>query len=451
MNFSDTPVGRQIAWVLERIKSGGETGVDEIEEHFAPAFLGAIPAENVQKVFRDLAARGLDSLELHEDPSSPYALRGSAIVGNERVLIGAQTEREEPYRLIMLLFRPSQSIRQIFAETAGRTVPIAEMLEEQIAPLIGSLSPGGLIVGVVSGEETCIRHFGAVLVNQIFEIGSVTKPFTGTLLAEMVARGEVALEDSAAPYFPDEVPFPKDPLGNEIRLLDLVTHSASLPRLPPDWEPADPRDPYADFSMETLYESLGKVILDAPIGSSVRYSNYGFAILGHALSRAAQASYSELVVERVCRPLEMNETGVAFGKRLPGRRAQGFGLSGNEMPHWQRPVFAPAGGIETTIEDLTKFMRAQLNPESTKLAKPIIESQIPRVTSSDVALVGLAWQIAVLSDETLCIWHNGQTGGFSSSVIFHPVSGNGVAAVSNTTSHRLDQATTTILAAIVNR
>lgn len=87
----------------------------------------------------------------------------------------------------------------------------------------------------------------------------------------MVRRGEVVLEDPAARFFPDEVFFPKDSLGHEIRLLDLVTHSASLPRLPPGWEPVDPRDPYADFKVETLYESLVKVVLDAPIGSTVRY------------------------------------------------------------------------------------------------------------------------------------------------------------------------------------
>lgn len=447
---ADTPVGRQISWVLDRIKSGEETQLEEIREHYAPAFLGAIPAESVQKSFRDLAAQGLHSVEIREDPSSPYALRGSALLGNDRVLIGAQVEREQPHRLIFLLFRRDQSIQQIFDETPGRMAHLGEILDEHISPLVESLAPGGVLVGVVRDGEIHIGGFGPVSDHQVFEVGSVTKPFTGTLLAEMVARGDVALEDRAASFFSEEVAFPKDSMGREIRLIDLVTHSASLPRLPPDWDPADPLDPYADFKVETLYESLAKVVLDAPIGSVVRYSNYGFAILGHALSRAGNAPYAELVVERVCRVLGMTDSGIELGEKYAERRAQGYGLSGNEMSPWRRPLFGAAGGVETTIADLTRFLRAQLAPQSTSLATPILETQMPRVASGENAHVGLAWQIATLSDGSRCIWHSGQTGGFSSSVIFHPNKGLGVAALSNTTSHRLDRHTATILATLAN-
>lgn len=448
MKLPDTPVGRQLAWVLDCIHSGGKATIEEIEEHFAPAFLGATPAASVQRVLRTLADRGLASFEVREDPYSPYALRACALAGGERIAIGAQTEREEPHRLIMLLFRPSWSIQQIFEEAAGGNAPLEEILDNYFSPLVEVFAPGGVIVGIIRSEEIHIQSFGLVSEDQLFEVGSVTKPFTGLLLAEMVSRGEVTLEDPARAYFPDDVRFPKDAAGQDIRLLDLVTHSAGLPRLPPDWEPANPLDPYADFVVGTLYASLAKVVLDVPIGSIVRYSNYGFAILGHALSRAVHSDYSKLVLERVCQPLEMNDSGVAFGKQFPHRRARGYGLSGNEMTPWLRPVFAPAGGIETTIGDLTRFVRAQLSAHTTPLATPIEETQIPRIASEENAYMGLAWQIAGLADGGVCIWHSGQTGGFSSSIIFHPSTGTGVAAVSNTTSHRLDQHTATILATL---
>lgn len=168
MSVSDTPVMRQIAWVLECIKSESETDINEIEEHFAPAFLRAITAERVQEFFRDLSVRGVESLEIQDDPSSPYALRGTAIVGPDRLLIGAQTESDEPYRLFTFLLRPEWSIQQIFADTARSTAPLDAILGENIGSLIENLPRGGSLVGVVSGQETHIGRFGLGLYRSDF-------------------------------------------------------------------------------------------------------------------------------------------------------------------------------------------------------------------------------------------------------------------------------------------
>jgi CubicO group peptidase (beta-lactamase class C family) len=124
-------------------------------------------------------------------------------------------------------------------------------------------------------------------------------------------------------------------------------------------------------------------------------------------------------------------------------------MSGIEMPHWDRPVQNPAGGMESTIRDAIRWLRAQLDPSSTPLADPIAETQRPRVMSVPGAWVGLGWFLIRLSDRSFVIWHSGRTGGFTSSIVLHPPSRTGVVALANSTSQRLDQETRTITAALM--
>ena len=80
----------------------------------------------------------------------------------------------------------------------------------------------------------------------VFEIGSITKVFTSLVLADMVVRGEVRLDDPVAKFLPKTVRVPgRD--GREITLLDLSNQVSGLPRLPDNLKPADPGDPYADY------------------------------------------------------------------------------------------------------------------------------------------------------------------------------------------------------------
>ncbi len=106
----------------------------------------------------------------------------------------------------------------------------------------------------------------------LFGIASVTKVFTGTLLADMVARGEVSLSDAVADHLPDGVSMPSRG-GREITLLDLSTHHSGLPKMPGDFVPADPSNPYADLTVEKMYEFLSSYELTRDIGSEFDYSN----------------------------------------------------------------------------------------------------------------------------------------------------------------------------------
>jgi serine-type D-Ala-D-Ala carboxypeptidase/endopeptidase len=153
----------------------------------------------------------------------------------------------------------------------------------------------GMVVGILRGAEPWVAAYGSLDAGQqppdedaIFEIGSVTKVFTTLVLAEMVLRGEVALDDPAQKYLPGNVQMPKW-RDQEITLLHLATHTSSLPRLPRNlWKTMkDFANPYANYQVSDLYEFLSGYKLKRPIGSRVEYSNLGMGLLGHTLGLVA--------------------------------------------------------------------------------------------------------------------------------------------------------------------
>ena len=137
----------------------------------------------------------------------------------------------------------------------------------------------------------------------MFEIGSITKVFTGLMLAQMIEQGSVRPETPVRELLPkDTVAKPK---GAEITLLDLVTQHSGLPRLPDNMKPADPNNPYADYRAENLYQFLGKHGVAKPDKPAFLYSNLGMGLLGQALANRAETSYAELLKTTGARPAEV--------------------------------------------------------------------------------------------------------------------------------------------------
>jgi len=158
--------------------------------------------------------------------------------------------------------------------------------------------------------------------NTIFEVGSVTKVFTSLLLADMAQRGQVALTDPVAKYLPAGVKMPERN-GRQISLEDLATHTSGLPRLPSNLSPKDAANPYADYSVEQLYQFLSGYQLTRDIGPQYEYSNLGGGLLGHVLARRAGMDYEKVVRSRICEPLGMRSTSITLSDDMKTRFAVG--------------------------------------------------------------------------------------------------------------------------------
>ena len=299
----------------------------------------------------------------------------------------------------------------------------------------------GIVVGVMEADGST-RVFAAgtpgpdaqaLGERSVFEIGSITKVFTGILLADMTAKGEVALEDPVARYLPnDEVTMPTRG-GREITFLDLATHRSALPRLPENFSPADDANPYADYTVGQMYEFLSNHELRRDIGAEAEYSNLGTGLLGHALARASGKSYGELVRERILEPLGMTSTAIELSDDMRRRLAKGHGRDGSVVSNWDVATLEGAGALRSNMTDMLKFIAANTGPAESPLEQAMRASHEVRNSLSGNMDIGLSWLITPAGDRTI-VWHNGGTGGYRSFSGFDP--DKGVAAIVLTNSNR---------------
>lgn len=288
---------------------------------------------------------------------------------------------------------------------------------------------GGLAVGIIQRGERRLFGLGAASPDSLFQIGSVTKPMTGLLLAALVEEGLASLDEPVRQLLP-RLSFPA-PRGPEITLIDLATHRAGIPGMPPYFRPADPANPAADFDVAELYTYMSQRGLAKPERPGFRYSNLGFGLLGHALSARAGMTYGALLDRTVIAPLGMADTVLTPRPEQRPRLMQGYADDGQALPPWDFDVLAPAGGVRSTARDLLTWLDANLHPaqvQSPTLASAIRLSQTARARLDRERFLGLGWMIHPASGE---IEHGGTLLGFSADLFFRPAADLAVVVLSN--------------------
>jgi CubicO group peptidase (beta-lactamase class C family) len=295
----------------------------------------------------------------------------------------------------------------------------------------------GVVVGVRrSGDQLVLaRGNGGKDVarpldgDTLFEIGSVTKAFTGILLAIAVARGEVQLDTPVQELLPDGVAVPAH--GRAITLLDLATHRSALPRLPPNLKPKNVLDPYADYGAEQLWLGLEEIELRREVGSRYEYSNLGAGLLGQALALRAGVDYATLLRQRVLEPLEMRDTALAVTADDEPRLAQPHAEGGARCLSWRFDGLAGCGGLRSTVHDLLRFSAANLGLVETPIAEALTASHVPRGDAGGKVKVALGWHVTTWGEDDPVVWHNGRTGGYASIVMLRPKSAAAVVVLTN--------------------
>jgi D-alanyl-D-alanine-carboxypeptidase/D-alanyl-D-alanine-endopeptidase len=302
--------------------------------------------------------------------------------------------------------------------------------ERAVGVILALVRPGAEPIVVAVGNERAGKQLDE---QTVFEIGSITKAFTGILLADMVNRGEVRLDQPVAELLPSDVRMPTRN-GKIITLQHLATHSSGLPRLPL-LAPKDMANPYADYTVPQMYGFLKDVGLARDPGAAYEYSNLGVGLLGHVLALRAGNSYEALVRERILEPLGMRSTGITLTPEMRARIAQGHDETGKPVPLWDLPTFAGAGALRSTVADMRRFIAAAASPPDNALGRAITLSMQPRFTVDASLDVGLGWHRLSKGGDTI-VWHNGGTGGFRAYMGFEPATGRGAVALSNTSTPR---------------
>lgn len=313
---------------------------------------------------------------------------------------------------------------------------IADVLRERVA--VGKTNQS-IVAAVVDESGTRFFSYGKPAntadaknadENTVFEIGSITKVFTGTLLAIAVKSGEVRLDDPLSKYLPKNVKAPSRG-GREIALLDLATQSSGLPSLPANFAPKNAQNPYADYTVSQMYDFLSGYQLTRDAGTQYEYSNLGMGLLGHILSLRAGMSYEDLVRARILKPLAMNETIITLSPAVKSRMAQGFDGNGKTTANWDIPTLAGAGAFRSTAKDMAKFVAANLDSSKSDLSVVFSEAHKTLRDAGGKMKIGLAWHILPDSSGDI-VWHNGGTGGFRSFAGFSRMQKRGIVVLTNT-------------------
>ncbi len=294
----------------------------------------------------------------------------------------------------------------------------------------------GIVVGIIDRDGPRYYTFGTKTIggqpvneHTIFEIGSISKTFTSLILADMELKGQLKITDPAQKYLPSTVKLP-DWQGHQITLGHLSDHTSGLPRMPSNFAPLDPANPYADYTVEKMYEFLNSYKLPRDVGATFEYSNLAVGLLGHILSLKAGKTYEELVINKIALPLGMKSTKITLDETMKANLAMGHS-NGVQVANWDLPTLAGAGAIRSSLHNMLRYVAANLGLQKSELMKAMeLTHHVRHDKDSTDTRVGLAWIISGGAEGDI-YWHNGGTGGYRTFAGFVKATGTGVVVLTN--------------------
>lgn len=203
--------------------------------------------------------------------------------------------------------------------------------------------------------------------------------------------------------------------------------------MPSNFAPADPTNPYADYTVEMMYEFLTGLELERDIGAEFEYSNLGMGLLGQVMAEVAGTDYESLVRARILDPLGMNNTAIELSETLAAKMAHGHTATGMPTSNWDIPALAGAGALRSDMDDMLDFIEANIRAARGDTSSAVLEamatSHAERANANGMA-IGLAWVIRPTASGSI-VWHNGGTGGFRTWAGFDPQQGVGAVVLTN--------------------
>jgi serine-type D-Ala-D-Ala carboxypeptidase/endopeptidase len=324
------------------------------------------------------------------------------------------------------------------ASTSGAMLPPDSAVLQIITQRVKEGRSAGIVVGLLDADgHTRVVAFGdpgpgqpPLDGNSVFEIGSISKVFTATVLADLVQAGKVRLDDPVQRYLPDSVRVPSRN-GKQITLANLSEQNSGLPPMPTNFHPKDPNNPYADYSVQQLWDFLSHYTLTRDPGAQFEYSNLGVGLLGQALSRASGESYEAMERGTVWQPLGMEHTSITFTPWMKQHLALGHDAGGAVTANWDLPTLAGAGAIRSTTNDMLTFVAANVHPERGPLEQAMAFAQAQRAPGGSPTMrIGLNWFTLHVGNDSI-VWHNGGTGGYRTFIGFEPARRVGVVVMTN--------------------
>jgi len=323
----------------------------------------------------------------------------------------------------------------------------AEAIDKMVREFFDSDFLPSLSIGLVQDEKLVYaRAYGIAdkitgcpaTIETIYEMGSVGKVLTSTVLAILNERGVVRIDDPVLKWVPAISNIPEHPEGGPpITLEHLVTHTSGLPANPANVDHLPPYQ-WKDYSPEQLHEGFKKTELLNPPGKELAYSNLGMGLLGHVLASATGKSYEQVIEDELLLPLGMKDTVIPLREDQKERYSVGYesNESLKEVPYWEYGILAGCGAHRSNVPDLARFLKAQwgIPADHNNPLTENVRSELHRIrwkSEDGETLISLGW-FAVLHEGigTLLV-HRGRTPGHGAVVGFIPEKRAGVIVLTN--------------------
>ncbi|MFZ4262298.1 serine hydrolase domain-containing protein [Sphingobacterium sp. HJSM2_6] len=269
--------------------------------------------------------------------------------------------------------------------------------------------------------------------NTLYEIGSITKTFTASLLAELVNTGIISLDDSISKFLPDSLA--NNPALQKITFKMLANHTSGLPRMADNWNVGpkfNSSDPYAHYNQQLLFSFLKNFQTKTEPETEYLYSNIGYGLLGELLTIISKKPYQQLLKDSVLVPLEMTSTtDVIDPKNL--NVAYPHNEKGEKVPFWNFQALSATGSLKSTLNDMLRYVIAQLTYPESAIQKAMNLTKQYTFFVPPNSDIGLAWHMSMMEDVTY-YYHTGNTAGSYSFIGFVPDDKSVVIILSNSST-----------------
>ena len=323
----------------------------------------------------------------------------------------------------------------------------------------------GVSIGLIKNSNTEFFNYGVIekdivlapTKDTVYEIASISKIFTSTLLAILQKEKLLAKDDFVVKYIPELANIPK---FEKITLYHLATHTSGLPNLPQKLiilnilallKPSNAYRELSQFSKSDLINYFSKSRLKTQPGIEWNYSNGTVGLLGHIFEKITNSSYDELVKNKICNILGMKDTGIHLLESHKDRMASGHSYFGGKIRHWVAPALEGAAGLYSTTNDMMKFLDVNLDSINTAISSELKYCHstrfVPKLSyfmkhmmlpyvGVEFDEMALGWWISKRDNREI-LFHDGGTSGFSSFIGFEPAKQKGIVVLANKMSRQV--------------
>ncbi len=356
-------------------------------------------------------------------------------------------------RALLISFCCVISSLNLFAQNINRSNFIKDSIDIYInRALTNWRIPGAAVCIIKDNKIVLMKGYGVkelglnnkVDINTLFMIGSNTKAFTATALCMLATDKKLSLDDKVTKYIPS-FKLDNQLAGEDARVRDLLCHRLGFQTFQGDftyWT--------SNLTRDEVIEKMGHVKAVYPFRTKWGYTNAAFLTAGQIITSVTDRSWESYIKDYLFAPLGMSNSLalskdmlLAYNKAAPHTIAEGRLIA---IPYCQIDNLAPAGSISSSVNDMSKWVMAQLNNGKVGPRQFIPEAAIltPR-TAQDIVydggpgnteLYGMGWFLKDYAGQRI-VFHTGGVNGYVSSVTMVPEQNLGIIILTNTDQNDL--------------